>query len=146
MARILVGGSDLTNLGENFMAPTVLDGVRGDMVIDQQETFGPIAPLQTFNCTQDVLRRANQNNYGLAAYVFTESAHTQALAESALEYGMVAINTASFTGAPIPFGGFKDSGVGKEGGVRGLEEFLRFKYTCRYHKGLDAHRSALGAT
>lgn len=142
-ARILAGGHVLDDLGAHFIAPTVIDGANPTMCIDREETFGPVAALQTFRSPEDVFRRANRSDYGLAAYVFCNDARTQAMATSVLDYGMIALNTASFTGAPVPFGGFKASGLGKEGGVRGLDEFLRFKYSCQAHHRLDDQRIAV---
>jgi succinate-semialdehyde dehydrogenase/glutarate-semialdehyde dehydrogenase/aspartate-semialdehyde dehydrogenase len=128
-ATVMTGGHRHPR-GRTFFEPTVLAGVSDETVIAREETFGPVAALSSFRDEQEVLRRANAGRYGLAAYVYTRSLNQAARAVDALEYGMVGINTPRFTGAPIPFGGWKHSGIGREGSSWGLREFLQQKYSC----------------
>lgn len=125
--RILAGGR---RLGGNFFAPTVIADASDDMLIATEETFGPVAAIFPFETEEEVIARANDTIYGLAAYVWSNDLHRVARVTSALEYGMVAVNCVKMTGAPIPFGGVKQSGLGREGGRHGLEEFTELKYVC----------------
>jgi succinate-semialdehyde dehydrogenase len=128
-ARIVAGGQD-SPLGGNFVVPTVLADVTDDMLIAREETFGPVAAILPFETEAEVVQRANNTEMGLAAYVFTKDLNRAMRLTDQLEYGMVAVNTAKFTGAPIPFGGWKQSGLGREGGRYGLSEYLEAKYVC----------------
>ena len=128
-ARLLTGGRRLPR-GELFYEPTVLADVTPDMKIMHEETFGPVAGIAAFDDEADVLAAANDTEYGLVAYVFTNEIARAHRVTDALEYGMVAINTVKLTGAPIPFGGIKQSGVGREGSRYGLDEFTTLKYVC----------------
>lgn len=128
-ARLVVGGTE-SRLGEQFVIPTVLSDVRDDMNIAQEETFGPVAAILPFDTEQEVLQRANNSEYGLAAYVYTTTLNRAMRMSDRLEYGMVAINTPKFTGAPIPFGGWKQSGLGREGSRHGMHDYMEQKYTC----------------
>ncbi|MFK0332726.1 NAD-dependent succinate-semialdehyde dehydrogenase [Rhizobium sp. NPDC090275] len=114
----------------NFVAPTLLVNVRPDMLIVTEETFGPVAPVLRFGSEDEVRQAANTSEMGLAAYVYTQDLKRAMRLSDALEYGMVGVNTASFTGAPIPFGGWKQSGLGREGSRHGLHEFMELKYVC----------------
>ncbi|UPJ63724.1 NAD-dependent succinate-semialdehyde dehydrogenase [Bradyrhizobium sp. 191] len=128
-ARLIAGGQD-SPLGGNFVTPTVLADVTDDMLIANEETFGPVAAILPFDDEAEVIARANDTEMGLAAYVYTQDlARTMRVADR-LEYGMVAVNTPKFTGAPIPFGGWKQSGLGREGSKLGLAEYLEPKYVC----------------
>ena len=100
------------------------------MAITQEETFGPVAAVLPFDDEAEVLTRANATEYGLAAYVYTNDLKRAARLSEHLEYGMVALNTPTFTGAPIPFGGWKQSGLGREGSKHGLAEYMALKYVC----------------
>lgn len=128
-ARLMCGGGQPAQ-GGLFFNPTVLADVTPDMKICSEETFGPVAALMPFDDEEAVIRAANDTEYGLVAYAYTrDAARAQALSPR-LEYGMVAINTAKLTGAPIPFGGVKQSGLGREGSHLGLLEFLEPQYVC----------------
>ncbi|SDK63913.1 succinate-semialdehyde dehydrogenase / glutarate-semialdehyde dehydrogenase [Microbulbifer yueqingensis] len=128
-ARIELGGDFLPE-GESYYAPTVLTGVTDDMRIAREEIFGPLAPVQKFSDEADVIRRANDTPYGLAAYVMSENIHRANRVVEALEYGMVACNAGVFSTTVAPFGGSKESGIGREGGVEGMAEFYETKYCC----------------
>ncbi len=128
-ARLVYGGQD-SPLGGNFVTPTVLADVTDDMLITQEETFGPVAAILPFDDEAEVLTRANATEMGLAAYLYTNDLSRAMRLTERLEYGMVAVNTPKFTGAPIPFGGWKQSGLGREGSRHGLLEYLEAKYVC----------------
>lgn len=111
-----------------FMKPVVLSGVTDDMICMQEETFGPIAPVSTFADDQEVIQRANATPYGLAAYVFTQSLTKAFYFSESLEYGIVGVNDGGPSVAQAPFGGMKESGLGREGSHHGIEEYLEVKY------------------
>ncbi|SOH95246.1 aspartate-semialdehyde dehydrogenase [Monaibacterium marinum] len=129
-ARIALGGYR-HDAGPLFFQPTVLVDVPANADIMHHETFGPIAALTPFDTEDEVVARANDTEYGLVAYVHTQDPKRIYRMSRALEYGMVAINRTSVTGPPIPFGGVKQSGLGREGARHGLEEFTEIKYVCR---------------
>ncbi|WP_444918451.1 NAD-dependent succinate-semialdehyde dehydrogenase [Microbulbifer sp. JMSA003] len=128
-AKIEIGGEQLAN-GDNFFAPTILTGVTDTMRIAQEEIFGPLAAIQKFSDEEDVVRRANETPYGLAAYVMSENIRRANRVVEALDYGMIACNTGVFSTTVAPFGGVKESGIGREGGVEGMAEFYETKYCC----------------
>lgn len=128
-ARVLCGGRR-HELGANFFAPTVLSDVSPEMLIFKEETFGPVAAILPFDTEEKALELANASHLGLAAYLYTSCSSRLWRLSERLEYGMVGANTVSFTGAPIPFGGVKQSGLGREGGRYGVEDFLETKYVC----------------
>lgn len=118
------------DLGENFVVPTLLSDVTDGMLIAREETFGPVAAVLPFDSEEEAVGRANASEMGLAAYVYTDSLRRALRLSEQIEYGMVGVNTASFTGPPIPFGGWKQSGLGREGSRHGIEEFMELKYVC----------------
>ncbi|MEM9988839.1 MAG: aldehyde dehydrogenase family protein, partial [Pseudomonadota bacterium] len=128
-AKILTGGQKMA-LGPNFFEPTVLADVTDEMAIFAEETFGPVAPILRFSTEEEVIERANNTSYGLASYLYTYDMKRIWRMGEALEYGMVGVNTPSFTGPPIPFGGYKQSGLGREGGSYSLDDYLETKYMC----------------
>ncbi len=111
-----------------FMEPTVITGVNDDMQCMQEETFGPLAPISTFKDEEEVIQRANNSPYGLAAYVFTEKMSRIYRVTEGLDYGIIGVNDGGPSIAQAPFGGLKESGIGREGGHHGLEEYLEVKY------------------
>jgi succinate-semialdehyde dehydrogenase/glutarate-semialdehyde dehydrogenase len=132
-AELLCGGQilnrDLESSSEGvFYAPTVLAQVTAEMEIARAELFAPIVTLIPFDDEADVVRMANDTPYGLAAYFFTEDHRRIWRVSEALEYGMVAVNDGSISTAVAPFGGVKESGIGREGSSWGLDEFLEMKY------------------
>ncbi|MFC4350998.1 NAD-dependent succinate-semialdehyde dehydrogenase [Fodinicurvata halophila] len=131
-ARLLTGGR-VHECGELFYEPTLLADVTPEMKIYQQETFGPVAAVCPFATEDEVVQRANDTEYGLAAYLYTRDHARVKRVTSQLEYGMVAVNRVKMTGAPIPFGGMKQSGLGREGSRHGLEEFTEIQYVCSSH-------------
>ena len=130
-ARLLTGGSIDEGLGELFYRPTVLADVPDEAAIMSEETFGPVAPLSVFDTEEEVIARANATEYGLIAYVHSLDPRRIYRLTRALQFGMVAVNRTKVTGAPIPFGGSKQSGLGREGARQGLEAFTDIKYVCR---------------
>jgi succinate-semialdehyde dehydrogenase / glutarate-semialdehyde dehydrogenase len=111
----------------HFFAPTLLTGVTDDMLIYREETFGPVAPVIVYDDVATVIDLANDTNYGLAAYVYTNSLSTAIGAVEALRFGIIGVNDVNPTSASVPFGGMKDSGLGREGGSEGIAEYLETK-------------------
>lgn len=128
-ARVLHGGGSHA-LGGLFFQPTVLADVSEEMLIAREETFGPVAALMRFSDEDEVVRRANNTPYGLAAYVQTKDGARARRLSAKLDFGMVAVNCVKMTGGPVPFGGRKQSGQGREGGRMGIEAFTDIKYVC----------------
>ncbi|MEW4219575.1 NAD-dependent succinate-semialdehyde dehydrogenase [Rossellomorea marisflavi] len=124
-AKIETGGSVKEGL---FFEPTVLTGVTDDMLCMSEETFGPLAPITTFKTEEEAVERANDSIYGLAAYVFTENISRGIAICEQLEYGIVGLNDGGPSAPQAPFGGFKQSGLGREGGHQGMDEYLEVKY------------------
>ncbi|MFA5902153.1 MAG: NAD-dependent succinate-semialdehyde dehydrogenase [Hyphomicrobium sp.] len=127
-AKVAVGGK-LSPLGGNFYEPTVLTDVTGEMKVAREETFGPVAPLFRFKTEEEALRMANGTPFGLAAYFFTRDLGRCWRFAEALEYGIVGVNEGITSTEIAPFGGWKESGIGREGSHHGIEEFLEMKYT-----------------
>ncbi|KFB09827.1 NAD-dependent succinate-semialdehyde dehydrogenase [Nitratireductor basaltis] len=129
-ARLVTGGKR-HEAGANFFQPTVLADVPEDAQIFREETFGPIAAFTPFDAEDDVLERANDTETGLCAYLHTSDPSRIARLSRGLQFGMVAVNRTKITGAPIPFGGVKQAGLGREGSRHGLEAYTNIKYVCR---------------
>ena len=129
-AKLLTGGGRKAP-GSRFFEPTVLADVSADALIMHEETFGPVAAVVAFDTEAEALERANDTEYGLVAYLHTNDPRRIYRASRALQYGMVAVNRTKVTGAPIPFGGMKQSGLGREGARLGMEAFMDVKYVCR---------------
>jgi succinate-semialdehyde dehydrogenase / glutarate-semialdehyde dehydrogenase len=119
------GGNLVSNL---FFEPTILSNVHDEMLCMREETFGPLAPVTTFKTEEEVIERANDSDNGLAAYVFTENISKGIRICEALEYGIVGLNDGLPSTPQAPFGGFKQSGIGREGGHHGIDEYLEIKY------------------
>jgi len=129
-ATLLCGGHRLTDNGldkGHFYAPTVLTNISPLMQIYREETFGPVAAVIPFSDSDDVYAMANDTNYGLAAYVYTQSLSSAFEAMEKLRFGIIGINDINPTSAAAPFGGINDSGIGREGGAEGLQEYLETK-------------------
>ncbi|MBB1585035.1 NAD-dependent succinate-semialdehyde dehydrogenase [Serratia sp. OS31] len=129
-ATVLTGGHPHP-LGGNFFTPTVLGQVQPGSLLLAEEIFGPVAPLVIFDDEADVLQRANDTIYGLAAYFYTRDAARIWRVSERLEYGMVGINTGLISNEVAPFGGVKQSGLGREGSVYGIDDYLELKYLCQ---------------
>jgi len=131
---VLVGGRR-HSLGRTFFEPTVLGGATDQMLVARDETFGPLAPLFEFDTEDEVIAAANDTEYGLASYLYSRDVGRTWRVAERLEYGMVGINTGLVSTAEAPFGGVKQSGLGREGSRYGMDEFLELKYLCM--AGLD---------
>ncbi|WP_165225664.1 NAD-dependent succinate-semialdehyde dehydrogenase [Affinirhizobium pseudoryzae] len=127
--KVIVGGQRHA-LGGAFFEPTVLINANRDMLLAREETFGPVAPLFRFETEQEAITMANDTEFGLAAYFYTENARRTWRVAEALEYGMVGHNTGLISNEVAPFGGVKQSGLGREGSRYGIEEYLELKYIC----------------
>ena len=131
-ARVAIGGDRCRLPGKlekgTFFQPTVLVQVTDEMLVQREETFGPVAPVQTFRTEEEAIARANNTSYGLAAYLFTRDLSRAVRVMERLEYGIVGVNDGLPSVPQAPFGGFKESGIGREGGRHGMEEFLETKY------------------
>jgi succinate-semialdehyde dehydrogenase / glutarate-semialdehyde dehydrogenase len=128
-ARQVTGGARHA-LGGTFFQPTVLVDVTPDMRVAREETFGPVAPLFRFHTEEEAIAMANDTQYGLAAYFYSRDLGRVWRVAEALEYGMVGVNSGIISTAVAPFGGVKQSGVGREGAKYGIEEYLEIKYLC----------------
>lgn len=126
-ATVLTGGKTGTGAGY-FYEPTVLTGVSTDAAILNEEIFGPVAPIVTFQTEEEALRLANSTEYGLASYVFTQDTSRIFRVSDGLEFGLVGVNSGVISNAAAPFGGVKQSGMGREGGLEGIEEYTSVQY------------------
>jgi succinate-semialdehyde dehydrogenase/glutarate-semialdehyde dehydrogenase len=129
-AEVLVGGGRLTedeHAGGNFFAATVLSGITPNMKIYREETFGPIAPVILFDDDDDIISMANDTDYGLASYVYTQNLSLALRTAERLRFGIIGINDINPTSAAAPFGGVKQSGLGREGAAEGIMEYLDTK-------------------
>ncbi len=127
--EVLTGGA-AHDLGGNFFQPTVVTGVTQDMKVAKEETFGPLAPLFKFESVDDVIAMANDTIFGLAAYFYAKDLSRVYKVAESLEYGIVGVNTGIISTEVAPFGGVKQSGLGREGSHHGIEDFLELKYVC----------------
>jgi succinate-semialdehyde dehydrogenase/glutarate-semialdehyde dehydrogenase len=128
-AKILVGGKR-HSLGKTFFEPTLLGNVSTDMKVTYEETFGPVAPLFSFKTEEQAIQMANDTEFGLASYFYTRDIGRVWRVSEALEYGMVGVNSGLISSEIAPFGGVKESGLGREGSKYGAEEYLEIKYIC----------------
>ncbi|XP_021728340.1 succinate-semialdehyde dehydrogenase, mitochondrial-like [Chenopodium quinoa] len=128
-AKVLLGGRR-HHLGMTFYEPTVMADINNEMLISREEIFGPVAPLLPFKTEEDAIRLANDTNAGLAAYLFTTNIQRSWRVSEALEYGIVGVNEGLVSTEVAPFGGFKQSGIGREGSKYGMDEYVEVKYVC----------------
>ena len=128
-AKLLSGGK-AHSLGGTYFEPTLICGVRSDMLVAKEETFAPLAPIFKFDTEEEAINLANDTEFGLAAYFFTQDYKRQWRVAESLEYGMVGINTGLISNEVAPFGGVKHSGLGREGSKYGIDEYMELKYLC----------------
>jgi succinate-semialdehyde dehydrogenase / glutarate-semialdehyde dehydrogenase len=128
-AKVETGGKR-HDLGGSFFEPTILTGVTTDMLVTNEETFGPLAPLFKFDTEEEVIALANATIFGLASYFYARDIGRITRVQEALEYGMVGVNTGLISTEVAPFGGVKQSGLGREGSHHGMEDYLEMKYIC----------------
>ncbi len=126
-AKVVVGG---TRIGERFYTPTVLADVTPQMLCAREETFGPVAPVFRFKTEAEAIAMANDTEFGLASYFYSRDVGRIFRVGEALEYGMVGINTGLISTAEVPFGGVKQSGLGREGAHHGIDDYVEIKYLC----------------
>jgi succinate-semialdehyde dehydrogenase/glutarate-semialdehyde dehydrogenase len=126
-ARVVVGGA---RIDDRFFTPTVLADVASDMLCTREETFGPLAPVMKFKTEAEAIALANDTEFGLASYFYSRDVGRIFRVGEALEYGMVGVNTGLISVAEVPFGGFKQSGLGREGSHQGIEDYVEVKYLC----------------
>ncbi|MCA3509932.1 MAG: NAD-dependent succinate-semialdehyde dehydrogenase [Rhodobacter sp.] len=126
----VVTGGRRHALGGSFFEPTIVTGVTQDMLVSQEETFGPLAPLYRFETEQEVIARANDTIFGLASYFYARDIGRITRVQEALEYGMVGVNTGLISTEVAPFGGIKQSGLGREGSHHGMDDYTEMKYIC----------------
>ena len=128
-AKLVIGGKR-SNLGGTFYEPTVLANVTNNMLVTYEETFGPVAPVIPFESDDEVIKLANSSQYGLASYFYSRDIGRVWKVAEALEFGMVGVNTGLISNEVAPFGGVKQSGLGREGSSWGIDEYLEMKYVC----------------
>ncbi|MBA4218169.1 MAG: succinate-semialdehyde dehydrogenase (NADP(+)) [Methylibium sp.] len=129
-AKLLAGGKRIEGAGGSFFEPTLLADATPQMLCSREETFGPVAPVFKFQTEADVIQLANATEFGLASYFYSRDIGRIFRVGEALEYGMVGINTGLISTAEVPFGGIKQSGLGREGGRQGIEDYVEVKYLC----------------
>lgn len=127
-AKLVVGGKPVEGMNGNFLEPTVLTEVSEEMAIMSEETFGPVAPIIRFKDEQEVIASANNTPFGLASYIFSENIDRIIRVSEQLDYGIVGINDGLPSAAQAPFGGIKESGIGREGSRHGMEDYQELKY------------------
>ena len=118
------------SLGGTFFEPTILTEVDSTMLIMREETFGPVIPLMRFKLEKEVIQMANDTKYGLASYFFTQNIDRMWRVLEQLEFGMVGVNSGLLSNEVAPFGGVKESRIGREGSKYGIDEYLEIKYIC----------------
>src|SRR6201999_1736942 len=128
-AKVVAGGKRHA-LGGTFFEPTILTGVTSQMAVAREETFGPVAPLFRFKTEEEVIKLANDTEFGLAAYFYSKDLGRVWRVAEQVEYGIVGINTGIISTEVAPFGGVKESGIGREGSKYGIEDYLVVKYMC----------------
>jgi succinate-semialdehyde dehydrogenase/glutarate-semialdehyde dehydrogenase len=128
-AELLLGGSP-HELGGQFFSPTVLTGVTDAMAMSYEETFGPVAGISRFSTEEEAVRKANDTPYGLSSYFYSRDMARIWRVSEALEYGILGINTGVVSTEVAPFGGMKESGIGREGSKYGIDDWLETKYLC----------------
>jgi succinate-semialdehyde dehydrogenase/glutarate-semialdehyde dehydrogenase len=126
-ATVVVGGE---KIGQRFYTPTVLSNVTSEMLCAKEETFGPVAPVFRFETEAEVIALANDTEFGLASYFYSRDIGRVFRVGEALEYGMVGINAGLIAVAEVPFGGVKQSGLGREGARQGMDDYVETKYLC----------------
>jgi succinate-semialdehyde dehydrogenase/glutarate-semialdehyde dehydrogenase len=129
-AKVITGGGINTAQGENFYLPTVLADVPKNARVFNEEIFGPVAPIFKFTDDDEAIKLANDTEYGLAAYIYTRDYSKAWTISESLDFGMVGVNETAITSDIIPFGGVKESGLGREGSKYGLDDFMELKYIC----------------
>ncbi|MFU8777301.1 MAG: aldehyde dehydrogenase family protein, partial [Roseovarius sp.] len=129
-ATVILGGGEPTQGAGYFLPPTIVTGCTQDMAFATDETFGPLAPLFKFESEDDVIAMANDTIFGLASYFYAKDLSRVYKVAEALEYGIVGVNTGIISTEVAPFGGVKQSGLGREGSHHGIEDFLEMKYIC----------------
>ena len=128
-AKVVLGGNN-HELGGLFFQPTILTGVDNSMMVTHDETFGPMAPLFRFENEDDVIAQANDTRFGLASYFYSSDLSRVHKVSEALEYGIVGVNTGIISTEVAPFGGVKESGIGREGSRHGIDDYMELKYVC----------------
>ena len=123
-------GVEPDDLGPQFYRPAVLAGITGEMAMSNEETFGPVAGLSRFATEEEAVRKANDTPYGLSAYYYSRDVGRIWRVSEALDYGILGINTGVISTEVAPFGGVKESGIGREGSKYGIDEWLEIKYLC----------------
>ena len=130
-AKLVLGGKINDQLQGRFFEATILDDMQDDMIASCEETFGPVMAIYSFSSEQEVIDRANNTNYGLASYFYSNDMNQIRRVRNALEYGMVGVNCSAISNEKAPFGGVKESGLGREGSDEGIYEFLEAKYSIQ---------------
>ena len=126
----VAAGGERHALGGSFFQPTLLTGVTTEMVVAREETFGPVAPLFRFSTEDEAIRMANDTEFGLAAYFYSRDIGRIWRVSEGLEYGIVGVNEGIISNEVAPFGGVKESGIGREGSKYGMDDFVEIKYLC----------------
>jgi succinate-semialdehyde dehydrogenase/glutarate-semialdehyde dehydrogenase len=128
-AAVTVGGH-VHPAGKLFYAPSIIEGCNSTMAVSKEEVFGPVSPIFKFSTEEEAIQLANDTEYGLASYFFTQNLARAWRVSEALDYGIIGINEGIVSTAEAPFGGMKESGIGREGSKYGIEEYLEVKYMC----------------